>query len=179
MSTPFLAEIRTFSFNFAPKGWAMCNGQILSIAQNQALFSLLGTTYGGNGTTNFALPDLRSRTPVHTGQGPGLPFVSLGQVGGEENHTLTSVEMPVHNHSFTATTSPATKRTVSLGVFADDVDTQPVDYFAASNAPNSSYVNLNPLSMSTAGSNQPHNNMQPYLVLTICIALQGIFPSRN
>jgi microcystin-dependent protein len=179
MSSPFLAEIRTFSFNFAPKGWAMCNGQILSIAQNQALFSLLGTTYGGNGVTTFQLPNLQSRTPLHWGQGPGLANVSLGEVGGEENHTLTSVEMPIHYHSFTATTSPATKRTVSLGVFADDVDTQPVDYFAASNAPNSSYVNLNPLSMSTAGSNQPHNNMQPYLVLTICIALQGIFPSRN
>jgi len=179
MSTPYLAEIRTFSFNFAPKGWAMCNGQTLSIAQNTALFSLLGTTYGGNGTTTFQLPNLQSRAPIHWGQGPGLASVALGQVGGEENHTLISTEMPIHNHSFTATTSPATKAGVNLGVFADDVDNQPVDYFAAYNAPNSSYVNLNPLSMSATGGSQPHNNMQPYLVLNICISLTGIFPSRN
>jgi len=179
MTTPFIAEIRTFSFNFPPKGWAMCNGQLLSIQQNQALFSLLGTTYGGNGVTNFQLPDLRGRTPVHTGQGPGLPFVNLGQVGGEENHTLLITEMPAHNHSFTASTSAATKKLVSGGIFADDVDAQAVDYFAAFNAPNSSYVNLNPLSMSNAGGSQAHNNMQPYQVLNICIALQGVFPSRN
>jgi microcystin-dependent protein len=179
MSSPFLAEIRTFSFNFAPKGWAMCNGQLLSIQQNAALFSLLGTTYGGNGVTNFGLPDLRSRTPIHWGQGPGLANVVLGQVGGEENHTLTLTELPAHIHSFTASTSAATRRLVMGGIFADDIDTQAVDYFATYNAPGSSYVALNPLSMSTAGSGQPHNNMQPYLVLTTCIALQGIFPSRN
>lgn len=179
MSTPFIAEIRTFSFIFAPKGWAMCNGQLLSIAQNTALFSLLGTTYGGNGQTNFALPDLRSRTPVHWGQGPGLPSVNLGQTGGEENHTLLVTELPAHTHSFTASTSAATRRLVAGGIFADDVDTQPVDYFATFNAPNSSYVNLNPLSMSNTGNSQAHNNMQPYLVLNVCIALQGIFPSRN
>lgn len=179
MTTPFIAEIRTFSFNFPPKGWAMCNGQILSIQQNQALFALVGTTYGGNGVTTFQLPDLRGRTPIHNGQGPGLPFVNLGQVGGEENHTLLATEMPTHNHSFTASTSAATKRLVAGGIFADDVDTQQVDYFAAANAPNSSYVNLNPLSMSNAGGSQAHNNMQPYQVLNICIALQGVFPSRN
>ncbi|WP_066584559.1 phage tail protein [Sphingomonas pruni] len=179
MSSPFLAEIRTFSFNYAPKGWAMCNGQLLPIAQNQALFSLLGTTYGGNGTTIFGLPDLRSRTPIHRGQGPGLPNVVLGQVGGEENHTLTLTELPAHTHPFTASTSAATRRPVAGGIFADDVDTQAVDYFATYNAPNSSYVNLNPLSMTNAGGGQAHNNMQPYLVLTTCIALQGIYPSSN
>lgn len=179
MTTPFIAEIRTFSFNFPPRGWAMCNGQILSIQQNQALFSLIGTTYGGNGVTTFQLPDLRGRTPIHIGQGPGLPSVTWGQSGGEETHTLLATEMPTHNHSFTASTSAGTKRLVAGGIFADDVDTQQVDYFATFNAPGSSYVNLNPLSMSNAGGSQPHNNMQPYLVLNICIALQGIFPSRN
>lgn len=179
MSAPFLGEIKIVSFNFPPKGWALCAGQQLSIAQNQALFSLLGTTYGGNGTTTFALPDLRGRAPVHWGQGAGLPQVTLGQTGGQENHLLTSQEMPQHTHSFSASTATATRKLVAGGIFADDVDSQPVDYFAAFNAPNSSYVSLNPLSMTSAGGSQPHNNMQPYLVLTICIALAGIFPSRN
>jgi microcystin-dependent protein len=179
MSDAYVAEIRIFGFTFAPKGWATCSGQIVSIQQNQALFSLLGTTYGGNGTTTFALPDLRGRAPIHWGTGVGLANVSLGQVGGEENHLLTTQEMPMHNHSFAATTAAATKKPVNLGVFADDVDSQAVDYFAAFNAPNSSYVSLSPLSMPPAGGSQPHNNMQPYLVLNICIAMNGIFPSRN
>lgn len=179
MSTPYLAEIRIFSFSFPPKGWAQCAGQLLAINQNQALFSLLGTTYGGNGTTTFALPDLRGRAPIHWGNGAGLPSVSLGERAGEENHTLISTEMPQHTHAFTATSASAVKRLVNAGVFADDIDTQAVDYFAAANAPNSSYVALSPLSMAAAGGSQPHSNMQPYLVLNICIALQGIFPSRN
>lgn len=179
MSDAYIGEIRTFGFNFAPKSWATCSGQLLSIAQNTALFSILGTTYGGNGTTTFALPDLRGRAPIHWGTGVGLANVSLGQVGGEENHLLIQTEMPTHNHTFAATTAAATKKPVNLGVFADDVDSQAVDYFAAFNAPNSSYVNLNPLSMPAAGGSQPHNNMQPYLVLNICICLFGIFPSRN
>ena len=179
MSDAYIAEIRIFGFGFAPKGWATCSGQILSIAQNTALFSLLGTTYGGNGTTNFALPDLRGRAPIHWGTGAGLSPVNQGQAGGEENHTLTTQEMPTHNHTFAATTAAATKKPVNLGVFADDVDSQAVDYFATFNAPNSSYVNLNQLSMPPAGGSQPHNNMQPYLVLNISIALTGIFPSRN
>lgn len=179
MSDAYIGEIRIFGFNFAPKSWATCSGQIVSIAQNTALFSILGTTYGGNGQTTFALPDLRGRAPIHWGTGGGLATVNLGQVGGEENHLLTTQEMPMHNHTFAATTAAATKKPVNLGVFADDVDTQAVDYFAAFNAPNSSYVNLNPLSMSQAGGSQPHNNMQPYLVLNICICMFGIFPSRN
>ncbi|WP_066807215.1 phage tail protein [Sphingomonas asaccharolytica] len=179
MAEPFLGEIRIFSFNFAPKGWALCNGQLLSIAQNQALFAILGTTYGGNGVTIFALPNLQGRAPIHWGQGSGLSNVVLGQVAGEENHTLISTEMPSHTHTFAATTLPATKKPVNAGIFADDVDAQAVDYFATFNAPNSSYVPLNPLSMPNQGGGQPHNNMQPYLVLNICIALQGIFPSRN
>jgi microcystin-dependent protein len=179
MSQAYIAEIRIFGFNFAPKNWAMCNGQFLPIAQNQALFALVGTTYGGNGVSTFALPDLRSRAPIHWGNGSGLPVVALGQIGGEENHLLITQEMPSHNHTFGATTAAATKKPVNNGVFADDVDAQPVDYFATFNAPNSSYVNLNPLSMATAGGSQPHNNMQPYLVLNICICLFGLFPSRN
>jgi len=179
MSDQYLAEIRIFGFNFAPKGWATCSGQIVSIAQNTALFSLLGTTYGGNGQTTFALPDLRGRAPIHWGTGVGLPTVTQGQLGGEENHLLLQTEMPTHNHTFTATTAAATRKLVNLGVFADDVDAQQVDYFATFNAPNSSYVNLNPLSMPPAGGSQPHNNMQPYLVLNICIAMSGIYPSRN
>lgn len=179
MSDAYIGEIRIFGFNFAPKSWATCSGQIVSIAQNTALFSILGTTYGGNGQTTFALPDLRGRAPIHWGTGVGLANVALGQVGGEENHLLTTQEMPMHNHTFAATTAAATKKPVNLGVFADDVDTQAVNYFAAFNAPNSSYVNLNPLSMPPAGGSQPHNNMQPYLVLNICICMFGIFPSRN
>jgi len=179
MSNPYLAEIRIFGFNFAPRGWASCSGQNLSIAQNTALFSLLGTTYGGNGQTTFGLPDLRGRAPIHWGNGSGLSPVDLGQNGGEETHLLISQEMPTHNHTFAATTAAATKKPINAGVFADDVDAQPVDYFAAFNAPNSSYVNLNPLSMPPAGGSQSHSNMQPYLVLNICIALEGIFPSRN
>ena len=179
MSDPYVAEIRIFGFNFAPKGWATCSGQIVSIAQNAALFSLLGTTYGGNGTTTFALPDLRGRAPIHWGQGLGLSPVDLGEIAGEENHLLIQQEMPIHNHTFAATTAAATKKPINLGVFADDVDTQAVNYFATFNAPNSSYVNLSPLSMPAAGGSQPHNNMQPYLVLNICIAMFGIFPSRN
>jgi microcystin-dependent protein len=179
MSDAYIAEIRIFGFNFAPKSWATCSGQIVSIQQNTALFSILGTTYGGNGQTTFALPDLRGRAPIHWGTGVGLANVSLGQVGGEENHLLTTQEMPTHTHTFAATTAAATKKPVNLGVFADDVDAQAVDYFAAFNAPSSSYVNLNQLSMPSAGGSQPHNNMQPYLVLNISICLFGIFPSRN
>ena len=179
MSTPYIAEIRIFSFSFPPKGWAACAGQILAINQNQALFSLLGTTYGGNGQTTFGLPDLRGRAPIHWGNGTGLSSVTLGQRGGEEVHTLISTEMPQHTHTFTATSAAADKKLVNAGVFANDVDTQAVDYFAAANAPNSSYVALSPLSMAVAGGSQPHPNMQPYLVLNICIALVGVFPSRN
>lgn len=179
MSDAYIAEIRIFGFNFPPKNWATCSGQLLSIQQNTALFSILGTTFGGNGVSTFQLPDLRSRAPIHWGNGSGLPSVVLGENGGEESHLLTSQEMPSHNHTFSATTATATKRAVNGDVFADDVDAQQVDYFAAFNAPNSSYVNLNPLSMAAAGGSQPHNNMQPYLVLNICICLFGIFPSRN
>ncbi len=171
-----IAEIRMFAGNFAPRTWAFCQGQILSIAQNTALFSLLGTTYGGNGQTTFALPDLRGRVPVGTGQGPGLSNITLGEVAGEENHTLILTEMPQHNHAATApaaatsdTETPASNKApgpVSLGA-------------GVSNAFGTASTNLARPTIGVAGGSQPHNNMQPYLGMNYIICLQGIFPSRN
>lgn len=166
MSEPFLGEIRTFGFNFAPRGWAFCNGQLLPIAQNTALFSLLGTTYGGNGQTTFALPELRGRAPVHVGQGPGLPLVDQGETGGETAHTLIVSEQPAHSHPIGATqggataSRPAGKVCSAGGSYSDTSD-----------------ANMQPTG--AAGGGQPHNNMQPYLGLNFCIALEGIFPSRS
>ena len=171
MATPFIAEIRMFSFNFPPKGNAFCQGQLLPINQNQALFSLLGTTYGGNGTVNFALPDLRGRAPVHVGTGAGLPAVVLGELSGEENHTLLAGEMPQHNHLVAAASdtpdspTPAANRWTASG---NSIYTS-----AAANA------TMHAAALGNAGGSQPHSNMQPSLVLNFSIALQGIFPSRN
>jgi microcystin-dependent protein len=172
MADPFMSEIRIFSFNFAPKGWAQCNGQLLPINQNQALFSLLGTTYGGNGQTTFGLPDLRSRVPFHFGGS----FV-LGQAGGEENHTLTVNEIPNHGHTLTAALNAV------VGGSANATQPSPNGNFWANSgktvyttaAPNSQMA---PGTVTTVGG-QPHNNMSPFLTLNFCIALQGIFPSRN
>jgi microcystin-dependent protein len=175
---PFLGEIRMTGFNFAPVGWALCNGQILSIAQNTALFSLLGTTYGGDGRATFALPDLRGRVPLHQGQGPGLqPFV-LGEVGGEPTHTLITPEMPAHNHLAQAMAyNGAGNSNVAAGhAWAKDAGTQSATY--TTNAPNISMA-PNTVNVAITGSSQPHNNMQPYLTVNFIIALQGIFPSRN
>jgi len=177
MSTPFLSEIRLMSFNFAPKGWALANGQLLPINQNQALFSLLGTTYGGDGRVNFALPDLRSRVPIHMGSG-----FTLGQKGGEENHTLIMSEMPQHPHTFTknscvsSTTANANVGPPTSAFWANNGKT------AYSTQDNNNPINtgaMNPSCVSNVGGSQPHNNMQPYLVLNFCIALQGIFPSQT
>ena len=163
MAEPFLSEIRLFSFNFAPKGWAGCNGQLLPINQNQALFSLLGTTYGGNGVTTFGLPNLQGAAPMH--QGGGHP---LGEHAGEQIHTVTLSEMPAHTHLVTA--SGANGSTAGPAVPA-----------AVNNAygPPSNLTPLDPSSLTAAGGSQSHQNMQPFLVLNFCIALQGIFPSRN
>jgi len=166
MAEPFLSEIRIFSFNFAPRGWAQCNGQLLPINQNQALFALLGTTYGGNGTTNFALPEMRGRVPMHVGNG-----LTLGQRGGTENHTLTINETPTHTHQVKASANGATV-------------TAPTSNFWASNTGFSPYgttadTAMSPAAVSNTGGSQAHENMSPFLTLNMCIALQGIFPSPN
>jgi microcystin-dependent protein len=165
MAEPFLSEIRVMSFNFAPKGWALCNGQLLPINQNQALFSLLGTTYGGNGQTNFALPDLRDRVPIHTGNSH-----TLGERAGEAAHTLTISELPTHQHVPIAATSDANSPAPSNQMLAGFNN----GYRGASNL-----VPLEPSTIASVGGSQPHENRQPFLALNFCIALQGIFPSQN
>jgi microcystin-dependent protein len=174
MAEPFIGQIIMAGFNFAPRGYATCDGQIISIAQNTALFSLLGTTYGGNGQTTFALPDLRGRVPIHQGQGPGLSPQFIGEVSGQENHTLINAEMPMHNHL------------VSTSNVSGAFGTPNGNFLAASSTPETALyrstadgTTLNPQSIGLAGGNQPHNNMQPYLVINFAIAMEGIFPSRN
>jgi microcystin-dependent protein len=169
----YLGEIRMFAFGFAPRGWALCNGQLMSIAQNTAVFSLLGTTYGGNGVQTFALPDMRSRAPVHTGQGPGLSFRTQGQTGGEENHTLTINEIPQHNHLVQVAGTPTT------GTPAADVILATPTSSKLYRSGGSTSTSPNPASIAPTGGNQPHPNLQPYTVVNFAIALQGIFPSRN
>jgi microcystin-dependent protein len=171
MGTPFLGQISIFAFNFAPKGFSMCNGQLLPINQNQALFALLGTFYGGNGQSTFALPNLQSRTPISFGQGPGLQNYVQGQAGGEENHTLLSTEMPQHNHSLQATTNVGNTRNPSGAALC-----QPDTKMYISGAPDTS---LAASSVASYGGSQPHFNLQPYLTINFCIAMTGIFPSRN
>jgi microcystin-dependent protein len=177
MSTPFLAQIEIFSFNFAPKGWAQCNGQLLPINQNQALFSLLGTQFGGNGQTTFGLPDMRSRIPISMGTNV------IGTAGGQENHTLTQSEMAQHTHvlngdavSTDVTTSPGASSVLGKAQGAITPNgTFTVDLYST-NAPTNT---LAPGVVTNAGGSQAHTNIQPYLALNFCIALQGLFPSRN
>jgi microcystin-dependent protein len=171
MSEPFLAEIRIFGFNFAPRGWALCDGQILPINQYQALYSLLGTTYGGDGRTSFGLPDLRGRVPLHEGQGSGLSNRALGSKGGVENVVLTGAQMPNHTHTLNGTGVAATTDSPAGAVFAQTLD----DRYA----PATELVNAASEAILNAGGSQAHDNMQPSLVLNFCIALQGTFPSRN
>jgi len=165
MSEPFLSEIKIVSFNFAPKGWALCNGQFLPINQNQPLFSLLGTTYGGNGQTTFALPNFQGRAPIHVGSG-----FTLGQAAGQSAHTLTQSEMPAHFHVMNGSGTDAETNNATgayLGVVANTY-TSPQNFVA-----------LAPAAVTNTGGSQPHNNMMPYLVLNFVIALQGIFPSQS
>lgn len=168
MAEPFLSEIRLMSFVFAPKGWALCNGQLLPINQNQALFSLLGTTFGGDGRVNFALPDFRGRVPMHVGSGH-----TLGERGGEQAHTISIPELPTHTHVLQATSGNATAAVPATALML----AASVNYEAY--RPASALVSLQPASAANLGGSQAHLNMQPFLALSFCIALQGIFPSQN
>ncbi|MGN6518459.1 MAG: phage tail protein [Dokdonella sp.] len=172
MSQPFLGEIRMFGCNFAPHRWAMCNGQVMSIAQNTALFSLLGTFYGGNGQTTFALPDLQSRSPMHQGQGPGLTPRSLGENGGSETVALTVQQLPAHNHALGAQGARADRANATGSLLAQGAQS----IYAGGSSPTTT---LAPQSTGSAGSSLPHYNMQPYAVVNFCIALEGIYPARN
>jgi len=170
---PFVAEIRIFPFNFAPKGWAWCDGQLLPLSQNTALFLLLGTTYGGDGKSNFALPDLQGRAPMHPGQGPGLSLHDLGETGGSETVSLLESEIPSHSHALRAS--------------SDDADLQiPGPQFSVAKSTGQAFysttatlVNMAPEALAPAGGDQPHNNLQPYLTFYFCIALQGVYPPRT
>ncbi len=170
MADPFVAEIRIFPFNFAPKGWAWCNGQLMPISQNTALFSLLGTTYGGDGKSTFALPDLQGRAPMHPGQGPGLSLHDLGESAGSETVTLLVSEIPVHSHGFSQSVRPS-----------DGVDPSGLALGTGNNvyAAPAALQAMAPQGLPPTGGNQPHNNMMPYLTCYFNIALQGVFPPRS
>lgn len=171
MADPFVAEIRMFPFNFAPKGWAWCDGQLLPLSQNTALFSLLGTTYGGNGKSNFALPDLQGNAPMFYGQGPGLSLYDIGQFSGSSTVTLLESEIPAHNHTLRGT--------------SDDAESSDSNGQAMSRATTAVYsasvpnATMSPNALAPSGGGQPHNNMMPFLTFYFCIALQGIFPPRS
>ena len=173
---PFVAEIRIFPFNFAPKGWAFCDGQLLPISQNTALFSLLGTTYGGDGKSIFALPDMQGNTPMHPGQGPGLSLHDLGETGGSDTVSLLASEIPSHSHTMQSLPAPA-NRTAPGGNSIARVQGNSGPYVPASPPP--ATVNMSDNAVAPAGGDQPHNNLQPYLTLNFCIALQGVYPPRS
>jgi microcystin-dependent protein len=174
MADPFVAEIRIFPFNFAPKGWAFCDGQLLPLSQNTALFSLLGTTYGGDGKSTFALPDLQGNAAMHPGQGPGLSLHDLGEIGGSETVTLLESEIPSHLHTMRASTDPANAQAPSPAVTLARASGG-----NAYSTTTTGLVAMSPSALATAGGSLPHNNVQPYLTLSFCIALQGVFPPRG
>jgi microcystin-dependent protein len=170
---PFIAEIRVFPFNFAPRGWALCNGQLMPISQNTALFSLLGTTYGGDGRTTFALPNLQGQAPMQPGQGPGLSQRDLGETGGAQSVTLTTQQLPAHSHSWMASAQPAQDRSPGGETFARATGG---DLYTTDT---SAVVPLASNAVTSTTGGQAHNNMQPYLTLNFCIALQGVYPPRS
>ena len=172
---PFVAEIRIFPFNFAPKGWAFCDGQLLPLSQNTALFSLLGTTYGGDGKSNFALPDMQGNAPMHPGQGPGLSLHDLGETGGSETVTLLQSEIPVHTHQMQGGFAQANLD----GPTAQSVYTRSTPGNAYMTNSTQNLVQMNFQMLTIAGGDLPHNNMMPYLTLNFCIALQGVYPPRT
>jgi microcystin-dependent protein len=173
MSDQFVGEIRAFAGNFAPTGWALCNGQLLPISQNTALFSLLGTQYGGDGRTNFALPNLQERSPIGAGQGPGLTPRTVGDSGGQAAVSLSASQIPAHSHALGAALSP------SSGTPASDVSLAPLAGGAVAYRVPANRVNMDAATIGASGGSAPHNNRQPYLALNFIIALQGIFPARN
>lgn len=174
MADPFVAEIRIFPFNFAPRGWAFCDGQLLPLSQNTALFSLLGTTYGGNGKSNFALPNLQGNAPMQPGQGPGLSLHDLGETGGSQTVTLLESEIPAHTHALMSMIVPADAQAPAGNAIARTIGATP--YLPPAGAP---LVAMSGNAIAPAGGDAPHNNMQPYLTLNFCIALQGVFPPRG
>ena len=177
MSDQFVAEIRIFACNFAPVGWALCNGQLLPISQNTALFSLIGTYYGGNGTSNFALPNFQGRAALCQGNGPGLTPRNLGETDGTENETLLLSQLPTHSHAINCSNTTGSSPSPGGNVLAaSGIDRNLVMY---NNATSGGIMTMNPAQLSISGSGQPHNNMSPYLTLNFCIALQGIYPARN
>lgn len=173
MSEPFVGEIRMFAGNFAPRGWAFCDGQLLAVSQNDALFSLFGTTYGGDGRTTFGLPDMRGRLPIHAGQGPGLSQRRLGSRGGAEKETLTQNELPSHSHTVNAVSTPATE--TSPG--ANETLAQSVGYDAY--VPNQSVATMSSQNVSSVGGSRSHQNEMPFLCVNFIVALFGIYPSRH
>lgn len=176
MANPFVAEIRIFAGNFTPTGWALCNGQLMPISQNTALFSLLGTNYGGDGKSTFGLPNLQGSVPLGAGQGPGLSLRDLGESGGEQTVTLLASEMPAHSHTAQASTSGGTDSPAEAAWGESKLGKTPLNVYAASGANN---VTMSPQALAISGGGLPHNNMPPYLCLTFIIALQGVFPARS
>ena len=173
MAEPYLGEIRMFAFTFAPEGWALCNGQLLSISQNTALFALVGTYYGGNGTTTFALPNLQSCVAIHQGQGPGLSPYVIGQTGGLENVTLLTTQIPAHTHIVQCNVGGGNQASPAAGFPAVESTGTSLDYSSTSGG------SMNQAMLANTGGSQPHPNLQPYVCVSFCIALQGIYPSRN
>ena len=178
MSSPFLAEIRIFGFNFAPKGWAFCNGQLLPISQNTALFSLLGTTYGGDGKSTFALPNLEGSAPMQPGQGAGLSLRDLGEIGGEQSITLLNTELPAHTHTAASASADnsGTQLSPAANIWANAGARRAVVALYAA-GPGNTF--MDPMALTITGGSLPHNNMPPYLCLNFCIAMQGVFPPRT